>query len=97
MHICYSRAERKVQIAKALAKRAIESKPPASMRDVAAAIGMKPGGSVSALLWEMVDEGKLRAGCYHYRPGWVVYKWSLTASHYNVTLDALYGQEEKVS
>jgi hypothetical protein len=67
VYMCYPRAERIKQIESVLAVRVVESKPPASMRQIAKAIGMSPSGTLMDILWDMVDAGILVANPRPYR------------------------------
>lgn len=80
MYVCYPRVERIKQIENALAVRVVESKPPATMRQIAKAIGMSPSGTLMSILWDMVDAGKLVANPRPYRPGWTAWHFQIPAN-----------------
>lgn len=94
MYTCYPREERKKQIASVLAIRGMESKPPATMRQIARAIGMSQSGSLMNILWDMVDDGLLIANPVPYRPGWVSWHFRLRSDKRVPVLDAVYEQEK---
>lgn len=96
MIVSYPRAERKLQIAKALAVRALEGKGAASMRQIATLVKMSPCGSLMDILWDMVDDGQLVADPVEWRPGWTAWHFRLSPHRYGVALDQVY-EQEKVS
>lgn len=92
MYMSYPKAERIKQIENAMAVRVIESKPPASMRQIAKAIGMSPSTRLMGILWDMVDAGKLVANPRPYRPGWTAWDFQIP-SH---KIEAVTGQVYEV-
>lgn len=79
MYVSYPKAERIKQIENALAVRVVESKTPATMRQVAKAVGMSPSKHLMNILWDMVDAGKLVADPQPYRPGWTAWYFQIPA------------------
>jgi hypothetical protein len=79
MIVSYPREERIKQIEGVMAVRVVESKPPATMRQIAKSVGMSPSGRFMSILWDMVDAGKLIAEPQPYRPGWTVWYFQIPA------------------
>lgn len=71
------REKRKEQIEQVLAIKTLESKGPFSMRQIARAVDMAQSGTFMAILWDMVDDGKLVANPRPYRPGWTTWEFQL--------------------
>jgi hypothetical protein len=92
MYTAYSKQEIRKKILDVLAVRAIESKPSASMRQIARAIGKHPNGNMSNVLWSMVDDGLLVANPRPWRPNKTAWDWQIPAHK----LEQLIGQVYEV-
>lgn len=90
MIVSYSRGERIKQIEDAMAVRVIESKPPATMRQVAKALGMSPSKHLMSILWDMVDAGKLVANPRPHRPGWTAWEFRIAAHRIDLAIGMAY-------
>lgn len=90
MYQCFPKAERIRQIESALAVRAVESKAPASMRQIAKAVRMSPSKHLMNILWDMVDAGKLVANPRDWRPGWTAWDFQIPAHKIDQAIGQVY-------
>lgn len=79
MYVCRSKQEIRKEILDLLALRVVESKPPASMRQIAKALNRHPNGHMIGILWDMADEGLLVAKPRQHRPDVTAWDWQLPA------------------
>jgi hypothetical protein len=94
MFVSYPREERVKQIENLLAVRVVESKPPATMRQIAKGLGMSPSGRLMGILWDMVDAGKLVANPRPHRPGWTAWEFQIPAHKIDLAVGLAYEVEK---
>lgn len=84
------REKRKEQIEQVLAIKTLESKGPFSMRQIARAVDMAQSGTFMAILWDMVDDGKLVANPRPYRPNKTAWDFQIPPHRIDLVLGQAY-------
>jgi hypothetical protein len=90
MYVCRSKQETRKEILDLLALRVVESKPAASMRQIARHLARHPNGHLMDILWGMVEDDLLVANPRQHRPDVVAWDFQIPAHKIDHAIGQVY-------